>query len=58
MITNMSASRTDFQSRMDAIKQYMEFRKVSKELEQRVIKWFDYLWTNKQSLDEDQVRST
>ena len=58
MITNMSASRTDFQSRMDAIKQYMEFRKVSKELEQRVIKWFDYLWSNKQSLDEDQVMAT
>ena len=55
MITNMSASRTDFQSRMDAIKQYMVFRKVSTELEQRVIKWFDYLWSNKQSLDEDQV---
>ena len=35
----------------------MEFRKVSKELEQRVIKWFDYLWTNKQSLNEEEVLS-
>jgi cyclic nucleotide gated channel alpha 3 len=33
----------------------MEFRKVSKELEGRVIKWFDYLWSNKQSLNEDDV---
>ena len=29
MITNMGAARTAFQNRMDAIKQYMIFRKVS-----------------------------
>lgn len=57
MITNMNASRAEFQSRMDAVKQFMEFRKVSKELEKRVIKWFDYLWSNKQSLDEEAVTS-
>lgn len=55
MITNMNASRAEFQQRMDGVKQYMDFRKVSKELESRVIKWFDYLWTNKQSLNEDEV---
>lgn len=57
MITNMNAARAEFQSRMDAVKQYMEFRKVSSELEKRVIKWFDYLWSNKQSLDEEAVTS-
>ena len=55
MITNMNASRADFRNKMDAIKQYMSFRKVGKDLEQRVIKWFDYLWTNKQSMDEQSV---
>lgn len=55
MITNMNAARADFQGKMDGVKQYMEFRKVSKELEQRVIKWFDYLWTNKKSLNEEEV---
>lgn len=57
MITNMNAARAEFQNRMDSIKQYMEFRKVSKDLENRVIKWFDYLWTNKQSLDEEAITS-
>lgn len=57
MITNMNAARSEFQQRMDGVKQYMEFRKVSKELEERVIKWFDYLWTNKQSLNEEEVLS-
>lgn len=33
----------------------MEYRKVSKDLEQRVIHWFDYLWSNKQSLEEENV---
>ncbi|XP_065557093.1 cyclic nucleotide-gated cation channel subunit A-like isoform X1 [Artemia franciscana] len=58
MITNMNAARTEFQNKMDGIKQYMEFRKVSKELEDRVIKWFDYLWSNKQSLNEEEILGT
>ena len=37
------------------MKQYMVFRKVGGELESRVIKWFDYLWTNKQSMDEESI---
>ena len=57
MITNMNATRAEFQQKMDSVKQYMEFRKVSKDLEQRVIKWFDYLWINKQSLNEEEVLS-
>ena len=55
MITNMNASRAEFRNKMDAIKQYMRFRRVGKDLEQRVIKWFDYLWSNKQSMDEQSV---
>ncbi|XP_034019952.1 cyclic nucleotide-gated channel rod photoreceptor subunit alpha isoform X2 [Thalassophryne amazonica] len=55
MITNMNAARADFQSRIDAIKQYMSFRKVTKDLEKRVIKWFDFLWTNKKAVDEREV---
>uniref|UniRef100_A0A3Q2WDV1 Cyclic nucleotide gated channel subunit alpha 2b n=1 Tax=Haplochromis burtoni TaxID=8153 RepID=A0A3Q2WDV1_HAPBU len=55
MIANMNATRAEFQARIDAIKHYMHFRKVSRELETRVIKWFDYLWTNKKAVDEQEV---
>ncbi|XP_061439937.1 cGMP-gated cation channel alpha-1 isoform X2 [Rhineura floridana] len=55
MISNMNAAREEFQARIDAIKQYMQFRNVSKDLEKRVIKWFDYLWTNKKAVDEIKV---
>nr|XP_020444486.1 cyclic nucleotide-gated channel cone photoreceptor subunit alpha-like isoform X1 [Monopterus albus] len=55
MISNMNAARVEFQSKIDAIKQYMQFRKVSKELEARVVKWFDYLWREEKTCDEKQV---
>nr|XP_039268986.1 cyclic nucleotide-gated olfactory channel-like isoform X1 [Styela clava] len=58
MISNMNAAKTEFQSRMDAVKQYMQFREVSNSLQQRVIKWFDYLRTNKKSADERKILST
>ncbi|XP_029367847.1 cyclic nucleotide gated channel subunit alpha 2a [Echeneis naucrates] len=55
MISNMNATRAVFQSRVDALKHYMHFRHVSKGLEQRVIRWFDYLWTNQKTIDEQEV---
>lgn len=58
MIANMSAARTEFQNKMDAIKQYMELRRVGKELEERVIMWFDYLWSNTHSLSDEDVLQT
>lgn len=57
MISNINANRAEFQQKLDGIKRYMEFRKVNKELETRVVKWFDYLWNNKQSLDGESVLS-
>lgn len=55
MISNMSAARVEFQAKIDSIKQYMQFRKVTKDLELRVVKWFDYLWTEGKTCDEKQV---
>lgn len=55
MISNMNAGRVEFQAKIDSIKQYMQFRKVTKDLEARVVKWFDYLWTEEKTCDEKQV---
>ncbi|XP_006001372.1 cyclic nucleotide-gated olfactory channel [Latimeria chalumnae] len=55
MISNMNASRAEFQAKIDSIKHYMQFRKVSKDMEAKVIRWFDYLWTNKKTVDEREV---
>uniref|UniRef100_A0A4W5PX58 Cyclic nucleotide gated channel subunit alpha 2 n=1 Tax=Hucho hucho TaxID=62062 RepID=A0A4W5PX58_9TELE len=55
MISNMNATRAEFQSRIDQVKHYMQFRHVSRDLEHRVIRWFDYLWTNQKAVDEQEV---
>nr|XP_030694747.1 cyclic nucleotide-gated cation channel alpha-3 isoform X2 [Globicephala melas] len=55
MITHMNASQAEFQAKSDSVKQYMQFRKVTKDLETRVIRWFDYLWANKKTVDEREV---
>lgn len=55
MISNMNAARAEFQAKIDSIKQYMQFRKVTKDLETRVVKWFDYLWSEGKTCDEKQV---
>ncbi|XP_029088126.1 cyclic nucleotide-gated cation channel alpha-3 isoform X1 [Monodon monoceros] len=55
MISHMNASQAEFQAKSDSVKQYMQFRKVTKDLETRVIRWFDYLWANKKTVDEREV---
>lgn len=55
MISDMNADRAEFSNKLDAIKQYMDFRKVGGELQEKVINLFDYLWSNKQTKDEDSV---
>ncbi|KOB70171.1 Cyclic-nucleotide-gated cation channel [Operophtera brumata] len=58
MISNMNVARVEFQNKMDGVKQYMAFRKVSGELEARVIRWFAYTWAQSGALDEEQVLSS
>ena len=37
---------------------YLKIRKVNQAMERKVISWFDYLWTNRQTLDDDDVLIT
>lgn len=55
VISNMNVQNRKFQQRVDAIKGLMKLRKVTRELEQRVVKWFDYLQTNNLTLDSLEV---
>lgn len=58
IIANMNIRRMAFQRRLDNIKHYMRYRSVGKLLQRRVIKWFDYLWSNKHFLDEQEILSS
>ncbi|XP_070576618.1 cyclic nucleotide-gated channel rod photoreceptor subunit alpha-like isoform X2 [Ptychodera flava] len=52
VISNMNAARQEFQSKMDAIKFYMNHREVPDTLQNRVKKWSDYAWNRTQALDD------
>ncbi|KAJ8001294.1 hypothetical protein DPEC_G00192830 [Dallia pectoralis] len=52
MISNICAAQVEFQTRIDNIKQYMQKRKLDKDLELRIVTWFDYLWTNGKAQNE------
>ena len=43
---------------MDNVKTYMTLRHVPLRLQDRVIKWFDYLWLSKKSSDEEKTLNT
>lgn len=55
VISNMNIEKDRFKRRVDAIKSIMKLRNVTKNLENHVIKWFDYLLKNDQSLDEIEI---
>ncbi|XP_033636296.1 cyclic nucleotide-gated channel rod photoreceptor subunit alpha-like isoform X2 [Asterias rubens] len=52
VISNMNAARQEFQTKMDAIKFFMNHRKVPDVLQSRVKKWSDYAWSRTQALDD------
>ena len=54
VISNTTAGKTEFQKKMDVTQWYMTFGRVGKD-QLRVVQWFDYLWNNKQALDEEAV---
>lgn len=55
IIAEMDAARTEFQQKVDSVKRYIKIRKVGSELGDRVVKWFEYTWNNKQSVDDRKV---
>jgi len=55
IVTNVSAARKDFQAKLDGVKTYMRLRRVPNSLQNKVIKWFDYLWLTQKSSDEEKA---
>ncbi len=55
VIANMKIEQVQVQQRVDAIKNLMKKRKVSKELDDRIVKWFSYLYKNKKTADAHDI---
>ncbi|KAF6024794.1 hypothetical protein EB796_016898 [Bugula neritina] len=52
IVSSMHFARKEFQARLDDIKTYMAQSNVPRDLQQRVIRWFDYLWKMKKSVNK------
>ncbi|KAI3386088.1 hypothetical protein SNEBB_001055 [Seison nebaliae] len=57
IVTNLGAAKKEFQGKLDGVKTYMSLRRVPEHLQERVIRWFDYLWVSNKSTDEEKTLS-
>ena len=46
-----------FPAKLDGVKTYMRLRRVPNNIQNKVIKWFDYLWLTQKSSDEEKAIS-
>ena len=46
-----------FAAKLDGVKTYMRLRRVPSNIQNKVIKWFDYLWLTQKSSDEERAIS-
>lgn len=53
IITNIRKAKAKFQGKLDRVKSYMKAMDVPDNLQARVIKWFDYLWTHGHPVDNN-----
>lgn len=55
IIVNIQKNRSKFQTKIDNIKDYMQQRKVPSNLQHRVIKFYNYMWTNDHPISNESV---
>ena len=55
IIVNVQKTRSKFQTKIDNIKDYMQQRKVPGNLQHRVIKFYNYMWTNGHPISNESV---
>lgn len=57
IVVSISASKKEFQAKLDGVKTYMRMRRVPNHLQTKVIRWFDYLWLTQKCSDEEKAIS-
>lgn len=55
IVSNVNKNRLMFQSKMDNVKTYMKMSKIPDHIQERVIKWFDYLWSCGDPMNEQHI---
>eukprot|EP01060_Flectonema_neradi_P012497 TRINITY_DN192_c5_g1_i1.p1 TRINITY_DN192_c5_g1~~TRINITY_DN192_c5_g1_i1.p1 ORF type:complete len:485 (+),score=69.17 TRINITY_DN192_c5_g1_i1:100-1554(+) len=52
LIQNLDSSGAAFRRKMDAVNDYMRYRKLSPEMQRRIKDYYGYLWQSRRGLDE------
>eukprot|EP01059_Diplonema_ambulator_P009705 TRINITY_DN19649_c1_g1_i1.p2 TRINITY_DN19649_c1_g1~~TRINITY_DN19649_c1_g1_i1.p2 ORF type:complete len:340 (+),score=129.83 TRINITY_DN19649_c1_g1_i1:1786-2805(+) len=52
LIQNLDSSGAAFRQKMDAVNDYMRYRKISAEMQARIKEYYTYLWQSRRGLDE------
>eukprot|EP00762_Andalucia_godoyi_P006368 ANDGO_05937.mRNA.1 Cyclic nucleotide-gated cation channel subunit A len=55
LVTNLDSSASAFRQKMDTINDYMKYRRLPLDLQNRVRSYYTYLWKSRKGLDETQV---
>jgi hypothetical protein len=57
LVTNLDASRLNFQRKIEVVKKFMHYRKLPANLQDRILSFYDYQWTVLKGADESEVSS-
>ena len=52
LVQNLDSSGAAFRQKMDAVSDYMRYRKLSPEMRNRINEYYTYLWQSRRGLDE------
>jgi cyclic nucleotide gated channel alpha 3 len=55
IVRNLSANKSDFQQKVDSVKYFMQLTRVNDRIQERVIRWFNYSWSNSKGPNENNV---
>jgi CRP-like cAMP-binding protein len=55
VVTNVDAAFTEFQHKMDTITRYMRYRRLPKDLQNRIITFYRYQWDILRGVDEEKI---
>ncbi|XP_055332189.1 cGMP-gated cation channel alpha-1-like [Paramacrobiotus metropolitanus] len=55
LLSDLDKKHDHFKEKRDGVRSYIRMRKVGRDMEELVMRWFDYIWTTNQQLDEESV---
>ena len=55
ILSDLNAQKEGFENFLDGIKAFMNYRKLTKDLQGKVIEYYSYLWKTRKTIDEDNM---